>query len=136
MHLELPRSRAARWSAFSLGAILLLAGCVPLAPEMHPAQHVVLLWLKHPLRAADRAEIARRARSLRFMPGVARVEIGRSPALPPELRERSFDLAVVITFEDRVALLRYERSMHGNRGEARYLQPFVRHAAAYDFGLR
>jgi hypothetical protein len=136
MDLKLPGSRVARWSALSLGAVLVLAACVAPSTEMHPPQHIVLLWLKHPLHAADRAEIARRAQLLQFMPGVARIEIGRSVPLPPELREGGFDLAVAITFEDRFARQRYEKNMRGELGEARYLQPFVRRVAAYDFGLR
>ena len=74
---------------------LLLNGCT-VPPSTGPtATHVVLIWLKHPKRSADRAQLIRAAHSLRMIPGVLRVQTGRSvPPIGPHPR-RDFDLGVV-----------------------------------------
>jgi hypothetical protein len=67
----------------------------------------------------------RAARSLQMMPGVLRVEVGR--ALPPAVQpaDRTFDLAVVTTFRDRMALAHYENDRRHRQSLARYLGPLV-----------
>lgn len=113
-----------------------LLGCAT-APVAAPSvSHVVLMWLKHPNRGADRAQLIRAANSLRMIPGVVRVEAGRAvPALAPGV-DRSFDLGVVITFRDRFALQRYEKDPRHLEAMRRYLLPFVRRYEVYNVGDR
>ncbi len=109
-----------------------LAACVaPPSPGPMVTQ-VVLMWLKHPHRTADRAQLVRAAHSLRVIPGVLQVETGR--AIPPLGRKlpRDFDLAVVITFRDRGALQRYQRDPRHLEAMRRYLGPLVRHYEVYN----
>ena len=104
--------------------------------QPQPVTHVVLMWLKHPESAADRAQLVRAAHSLRMMPGVLRVETGRTVrGLGPEV-DRSFDLGVVITFRDRAALERYEEDPRHSGAMERYLRPLVRHYEVYNLGVR
>ena len=108
-----------------VGTIFCYAGCLSPPPPPPKVIHVVLLWLKHPHRVADRAQLIRAAHSLRMIPGVLRVETGRSvPPLGPDA-SRDFDLAVVITFRDRAALQRYEKDPRHLEAMCRYLKPLV-----------
>ena len=92
------------------------------------------MWLKHPDRGADRAQLMRVARSLRMIPGVRRVEAGRTvPALPPGF-DHSFDLGVVITFRDQAALQRYDKDPRHLEAMRRYLRPLVRRYEVYNLG--
>ena len=80
----------------------------------------MLIWLKNPDRADDRIQLEHAAQSLRRLPGVVKVETRRS--LPPTGRNfpRDFDLAILITFRDRMALRLYE-------GDPRRLEAMHRH---------
>jgi hypothetical protein len=115
---------------------LCLAACST-APAPRPTvTHVVLMWLKHPQRAADRAQLIRAANSLRMIPGVLRVETGRSILPVGPYLHRDFDLGVVITFRDRTALQRYERDPQHLEAMRRYLEPLVRHYEVYNLSDR
>jgi len=115
---------------------LWLAACLAPPPPGPTVTHVVLMWLKHPHRAGDRAQLVRAAQSLRMIPGVLRVETGRTISpLGPEVR-RDFDLGVVITFRDRAALQRYQRDPGHLEAMRRYLDPLVRHYEVYNLNGR
>lgn len=115
---------------------LFLQGCATVPAPSPSVTHVVLMWLKHPGSGADRAQLIRAAHSLRMIPGVMRVEVGRVvPALPPGV-DRSFDLGVVITFRDRFALQRYEKDPRHPEAMRRYLRPLVRRYEVYNLGGR
>jgi hypothetical protein len=123
-------------AAFAAVAIcsLFSGGCVTSPPPASPVTHVVLMWLKHPKRAADRAQLIRAANSLRMIPGVLRVQAGG--AIPPvgPHSSQDFDLGVVITFRDRAALQRYEKDPRHSEAMRRYLQPLVRRYEVYNVG--
>lgn len=123
--------------ALLAGCALFFAGCVTVPPPSPTVTHVVLMWLKHPDRPADRAQLIRASHSLRMIPGVQRVETGRRalPALEPEV-DRSFHLAVVITFRDRLALQRYQKHPRHLAAVRRYLRPLVRRYEVYNLGGR
>ena len=94
------------------------------------------MWLNHPERAADRAQLIRAVHSLRMIPGVLRVEAGHAVPAPPPGMDRSYDLGVVITFRDRAALERYEEDPRRQDALRRYLQPLVRRDVAYNLDDR
>lgn len=130
------RKRATRVAGGVAAAVLALAwffaGCQTVPPAAPTVTHVVLMWLKHPERAADRSQLIRAARSLRMIPGVLRVEAGGAiPPVGPQAR-RDFDLGVVITFRDRAALRRYEKDPRHLEAMRHYLQPLVRHYEVYN----
>jgi hypothetical protein len=134
--LQKGRRKSARFAAIALGALLCLAGCLTPPPSSPRVTHVVLMWLKHPERSRDRAQLIRASHSLRMIPGVLRVETGgRLPPLGLEVR-RDFDLAVVITFRDRAALQRYQTDPRHLEAMRRYLRPLVRHYEVYNLGGR
>jgi Stress responsive A/B Barrel Domain len=133
---EMTRSPRNNRSHFGVVALLLscffLPGCGT-TPALSPSvTQVILLWLKHPDRQSDRAQLVRTAHSLRMIPGVRQVETGRTvPALPPGV-DRSFDLAVVVTFRDRAALQRYRKDPRHLEIVRHYLRPLVRRYEVYN----
>jgi hypothetical protein len=120
----------------ALAFFFFLDACVSPPPPGPNVTHVVLMWLKHPERAEDRAELIRAARSLRLIPGVLRVETGR--VVPPigAQTPRDFDLGVAVTFRDRAALDRYEKDPRHSVAMQRYLHPLVRRYEVYNLGGR
>jgi hypothetical protein len=120
----------------ALALLFFLGACLSPPPPGPNVTHVVLMWLKHPERAEDRAELIRAARSLRLIPGVLRVETG--PTVPPigAQAPRDFDLGVAVTFRDRAALDRYEKDPRHSVAMQRYLHPLVRRYEVYNLGTR
>jgi len=88
--------------------------------------------MKHPARSADRAQLTRATHSLRMIPGVLRVQTGRTVPMLPSGADRSFDLGVMITFRDRAALQRYEKDPQHLEAMRRYLQSLVRRYEIYN----
>src|SRR5436190_12785135 len=86
---------------------IFLGSCGTIPAPSGAVTHVALMWLKHPERTADRAQLVRAAHSLRMIPGVLRVQTGRPVPTPRGGIDQSYDLGVVITFRDRLALERY-----------------------------
>jgi Stress responsive A/B Barrel Domain len=130
------REKSGIWlGAFATLAIcfsLLLGACRTTPPVSPTVTRTVLMWLKHPGRSADRAQLVRAARSLRMIPGVLQVQTGRTVPALPSGADRSFDLGVVITFRDRAALQRYEKDPRHLDAMRRYLQPLVRRYEIYN----
>ena len=126
----------ARLTALALGLSFFVGGCVSPPPPGPPVTHVVLMWLKHPRRAEDRAQLNHVAHSLRMMPGVTQVRTGGPiPPLGPHARP-DFDMAVVVTFRDRASLRRFERDPRRDEALRRFLEPLVKRYEIYDLGDR
>lgn len=120
----------------TLALCFFLLGCGTILAPSPTVTQVVLIWMKHPDRGADRAKLKRAAHSLRRIPGVLQVETGRVvPALPAGF-DPSFDLGVMITFRDRAALQRYQKDPRHLEAMHRYLRPLVRHYEVYNLGGR
>lgn len=113
-----------------------LFGCATGPAPTPTVTRVVLVWMKHPERSADRAQVIRAARSLRMIPGVMRVEAGRRVPALASGTDRSFDLGVVITFRDRAALRRYEKDPRHLEAMRRYLRPLVRRYEVFNLSDR
>ena len=129
-------SERAACTAIAICGSIFLSSCSNLPVQSQPMAHVVLMWLKHPERDRDRAQLVRASHSLRMMPGVLRVEAGYAVPPPPPGIDRSFDLGVVITFRDRAALERYEEDPRHDDAVRRYLQPLVRRYVVYNLSSR
>lgn len=119
----------------TLALCLFLFGCGTVPAPSPAVTHVVLMWLKHPDRGGDRAQLIRAAHSLRMIPGVMRVEAGGAVPVPPGA-DRSFNLGVVITFRDRASLRRYEKDPRHLEAMRRYLRPLVRRYEVYNLSGR
>jgi Stress responsive A/B Barrel Domain len=136
VHRNNSLTERAVFTAMAICGSMFLSACSNLPVPSQPLRHVVLLWLKHPKRAADRAQLIRAAHSLRMLPGVLRVEVGHAvPPLPPGV-DRSFDFGVVITFRDRAALERYEEDPRHHDAVGHYLEPLVRRYVVFNLSSR
>lgn len=126
------------WVQGALGFCLAFAGaaCSTTPAPPAPATHVILMWMKHPDSTYDRAQLIRAARSVQMMPGVVRVDTGRTVPMENDQADRSFDLGVAITFRDRAALQRFERDPRRTSGMERYLSPLVQRYVVYNLGTR
>jgi Stress responsive A/B Barrel Domain len=123
-------------TALVLALSFIVDACVSPPPPGPNVTHVVLMWLKHPERAEDRAELIRAARSLRMIPGVLRVVTDRALLPIGPRAPQDFDLGVAVTFRDRAALNRYEKDPRQSVAMQRYLHPLVRRYEVYNLGSR
>jgi Stress responsive A/B Barrel Domain len=129
---EISPIRLGAFARLAICSSILLGACQTAPPVSSTVTRVVLIWLKHPERSADRAQLSRAAHSLRMIPGVLRVQTGRTVPTLPSGADRSFNLGVVITFRDRAALQRYEKDPRHLEAMRRYLQPLVRRYEIYN----
>ncbi|MCB9876120.1 MAG: Dabb family protein [Planctomycetes bacterium] len=90
----------------------LLAGCQAgptsfgTAPQV---EHVVLIWLKQPGNELVKAEMAATSRTLPAqIPGIVAMSIGGPLPSDRDVVDDSFDLALVMRFENAEALHTYE----------------------------
>jgi hypothetical protein len=95
--------------------------------------HVVLCWLKNAGDAEARERIVDVSKGFADIPGVVSVKTG--PALPSDRAgvDSSFDVAVVIVFDDRRAMTAYLEHPQHKRALDRVLKPLVAKIAIYDF---
>ena len=108
------------------------AGCGR-AETPRAVTHVVVCWLKDPGNADARDRIIEASRSFSAIPGVLSVSAG--PVLPSErtIVDDSFDVAIVLSFEDSQALARYLEHPRHEKALREVLQPLVRKVIVYDF---
>jgi hypothetical protein len=125
-------SRLAGTATLTICVSVFLDACSITPTPSTTVTHVVLMWLKNPESAADRAQLVRASRSLRMIPGVLQVQTGRTVPLPRAGVDQSFDLGVVITFRDRAALQRYEKDPRHVAAVRYYLRPLVRRYVVYN----
>lgn len=130
------RIRLGAFATLAICCSILLSACGTIPPASPTVTHVVLMWLKHPERSTDRAQLIRAAHSLRMIPGVLRVEAGGAVPPLPSHPQQDFDLGVVITFRDRAALERYQSDPRHVAAMRHYLQPLVRHYEVYNLTSR
>jgi hypothetical protein len=129
---EISPIRLGAFARLAICSSILLGACQTAPPVSSTVTRVVLIWLKHPERSGDRAQLSRAAHSLRMIPGVLRVQTGRTVPMLPSGADRSFDLGVMITFRDRAALQRYEKDPRHLEAMRRYLQSLVRRYEIYN----
>jgi hypothetical protein len=115
-----------------LAVMVILGGCGP-SETPRAVTHVVVCWLKDPGNADARDQIIEASRSFSAIPGVRGVRVG--PALPSEraIVDDSFDVAIVLSFEDNQALARYLEHPRHQKAVREVLQPLVRKVIVYDF---
>ena len=92
----------------------------------------MLVWLKDPADAQARAKLIETTESFRAIPGVQHVAIGKALPSTRPIVDSSFDLAFVMTFNDRAALDAYEKHPTHERAVKEVLTPLVRQVRVYD----
>ena len=90
-------------------ALLLSSSCtinLTTNPET-PLAHVVLVWLKNPGNAADRAQLVAASKQLEAIDGVLRVKTGQSIPSDRPVVDDSFDIGLYVELESPEALRAY-----------------------------
>jgi hypothetical protein len=119
-----------------VASVLSAVGCGMVGTQPTTAgrvHHVVLCWLKSPGDAEARDRIIEVSKSFAEIPGVASVSAGPVLASDRDIVDSGFDVAVVLVFDDRRALVAYlEHPKHQQALEG-VLRPLVERVAIYDF---
>jgi stress responsive alpha/beta barrel protein len=123
-----------------LSVVLLLAGALASACTSSKAaatgslHHVGLVWLKEPGSEADRQRLIDAAHAfLREIPEVRRLSVGQAVPRASPLLDSSFDLCLVMEFDDQAALDRYaQHPVHLKAAQEAFL-PLARKLLFYDF---
>ncbi len=102
------------------------------APRSKPITHIVIFWLKRPGNKQDQARLARATESFRGMPGLLRVEVGRSLPVRRVGIEQAFDLCAVFTFQNQAALARFEKDPRHLQAVESTLKPLVRRYSVFN----
>jgi hypothetical protein len=130
-----PGTWISAWKAVAaLVCLLSFASCAAL-PERHSGgiDHIVIVWLKRPGNADDKAKLVATSKELqRALPVMRGMSYG-SP-LPSErpVVDDTFDLAFVMRFANRNDLAAYEKSAIHQHAAKEILRPLSRKIVIYD----
>jgi len=106
---------------------------LPPAQQAGRVEHVVLVWLKEPGNAKQRAELIEAVYGLKSIPGIVHAYAGASlQSTRPEVDD-SFDVALVFVFRDAAALEAYQTNPQHLKAVAEELAPRAARFLVYDF---
>jgi hypothetical protein len=112
------------------------AGCVtaPKAGKTGKLNHIGLFWLKEPGNVADRQKlIAAAHRFARDIPEVQLLSVGQSVPKGSALLDTSFDICLIMQFDDQAAMDRYAKHpVHAQAAQEVFL-PLSQKIQFYDF---
>jgi len=125
----------------ALGSVtFLLSSCAHVGYEKAPrpgeVDHVVLVWLKHPGDAAERARLVEAGRALASIPGVISVSGGESLPSKRPMVDASFDLGYVFRFESEAAMNAYVKHPLHMKLAREVLFPAAKKVVVHDFVVR
>lgn len=95
--------------------------------------HIVLMWQKLPGNPTHRKQLIEASRKFADIPGVKSVSAGSAVLSDRDLVDDSFDVAVVLSFEDKAALQTYLDHPDHLQAVTDTLQPLVEKIVVYDF---
>lgn len=97
--------------------------------------HIVLVWLKRPGNAADRAALLACAQTFRAeIKQIKRLEVGTAVPSDRPVVDDSFDVGFVLRFANKAAMDAYEKHpVHANAVKTT-LMPLARKVLVYDIG--
>jgi hypothetical protein len=114
--------------------LVALTGCWASSPTRPPVQHVVICWLKHPGDPAARAELIKVSKGFaRSIPGIRAVSAGPVLESARPAVDSSFDVAIVMTFDDEASLAAYGQHPKHLQAVEETLKPLVARYVIYDF---
>ena len=95
-------------------------------------EHVVLCWLKQPGDEAAVRRILETSRMFESIPGVVKVRAGRPVPSTRPVVDDSFDVGLLITFEDEAALHGYDQHPTHVKAVREVLRPLAAKILIYD----
>lgn len=119
---------------------LVLSSCTscPLCSQTTPkgkVEHIVLVWLKRPGNAADRATLIATAKKFQAeIQHIRHLSVG--PAVPSDrdIVDDSFDVGFIMRFDSKEAMTAYEKHpVHVNTVK-QTLMPLAKKVLVYDIG--
>jgi len=127
-------------SSLALGAAFLVScaqiGYQPVAAPGN-VSHVVLVWLKHPGNASDRAKVIEAAKDFRGrIPGLLAMSIGEPLPSPRPVVDSSFDVGIVMRFETPHALEAYEKNPIHQKAVKEVLAPLAAKIVVHDWTVQ
>jgi hypothetical protein len=125
---------------FAAVAALFLSSCMS-CPLGHKTtakgkvEHVVLLWLKRPGNAADRAAVIAAARKFQAeIPQIQHLGVGTAVPSARPVVDDSFDVGLVMRFANAADMSTYEKHPVHQKAVAEILKPVARKLLVYDIG--
>jgi hypothetical protein len=117
-----------------IALVFAITGCASTdSRESEQVTHVVICWLKNPGNAGERQQLIDRSKQFTAIPGVRRVSVGTvRPGLRPQV-ESTFDVGLVIEFDDAEALRAYDEHPMHQQAVREVLQPLASRFVVYDF---
>ena len=95
--------------------------------------HVVLVWLKEPGNAEQRARVIEATRGFATIPGVEEIRVGEPIPSQRAAVDDSFDIGLYIIFSSKEALETYLSHPEHKAAQRTVLRPLVKKAIIYDF---
>jgi hypothetical protein len=103
------------------------------APQSGQVEHVVMVWLKHPGDAHERAKLVEASRQLKDIPGVISVSGGTPIPSKRPIVDATFDVGFVIRFENAAAMTAYLTHPIHVKLTNEVLTPASRKVVVHDF---
>ena len=123
-----------RWRATDEAVVKTLERAVATQPAgRFGVTHVVLCWLKTPGDAAQRKQLIEASYRFQEIPGVSLIAAGTAIPSTRPVVDASFDVAVVILFEDEAALRAYDAHPIHRQAVQELLRPLTQRIQIYDF---
>ncbi|HEY1083442.1 MAG TPA: Dabb family protein [Prosthecobacter sp.] len=123
---------------FSFAALTLLASCTS-CPVGHKTtakgkvEHVVLIWLKKPGDATDRAKVVAAAKQFqKEIPQIQHLSVGTPLASERPVVDDSFDVGLVMRFANPADLSVYEKHPAHVKAVNELLKPVSKKLLVYD----
>lgn len=98
-------------------------------------EHIVLVWLKRPGNAADRATLVATAK--KFQAEIKQIQhLSVGPAVPSDrdIVDDSFDVGFIMRFDDKKAMTAYEKHPVHVNAVKQTLMPLAKKVLVYDIG--
>lgn len=95
--------------------------------------HVVIAWLKQPGSNKAQEQLIEATKSLRQIPGVVAVTVGKTFPSKRKVVDDSFDVALTVILEDRAALQSYQNHPLHVKVKKQQLKPLVQRYLVYNY---
>ncbi len=118
--------------------LLSLTACSHMHEAHHApigVSHVVICWLKQPGNEAQRQELIDASNTLKQIPGVISIRAGRPIPSTRPVVDSSFDVAIVVMFQDEAALRAYEKNPVHLKAVNEVLNPLTAKRLIYDINV-
>ncbi len=126
-------------SQLNILAAVFLVSCSGMEPAAKPGNvnHVVLVWLKHKGDPQERAKVIATAKSFRrAIPEILAISVGEPLPSTRPIVDSSFDVGLVMRFENKEALAAYEKHPAHQKAIAEVLKPLAARIVVHDLMTR